>query len=337
MDSEKLHILFERKFGEKAENLTSLTPSGSHRKYYRLTSPNHSAIGVFNEDLKENIAFLGFEETFYNLGLKVPETLKVHEDNRYYLLEDLGDMTLKHSVDAAGKEIASDDFVINKYKQALSSLVKFQILGKDSINFELCIPRDAFDKQSVLWDLNHFKYFFLKISKIPFDEQQLEYDFDSLSSELDKVDRPYFMYRDFQSRNIMIHKDKCYFIDFQGGRKGALQYDVASILFEAKTNLPHKLREELLGYYLEELGKYISLDKSEFLENYYKFVLIRILQALGTYGLRGWVEKKPLFLQSVPFAIKNLKWLKENKKIPEKYPELSRIINTFIQEKQFYV
>jgi aminoglycoside/choline kinase family phosphotransferase len=335
MDFKKLHILFEKKFGQKPDSLSSLTPSGSHRKYYRLNSSNHTAIGVINNDSKENIAFLSFASAFHNLGLNVPEIYEIHEDNEHYLLQDLGDKLLKDIVDEAGEDIASNNYVINLYKQALSSLVKFQILGKDAINFDLCIPRDSFDNQSILWDLNHFKYFFLKISKITFDEQKLEYDFESLSSELDKIDRRYFMYRDFQSRNIMIHNDKCFFIDFQGGRKGALQYDVASLLFEAKTNLPHPSREELLGYYLEELSKYISLDKNEFINNYYKFVLIRILQALGAYGQRGWVEKKPLFLQSIPFAIKNLKWLRENKRIPLNIPELSRLINVFIEDRQF--
>jgi aminoglycoside/choline kinase family phosphotransferase len=335
MDISILSKLFENIHGSAPLSISSLPPSGSARKYFRMQSKDHSVIGVFNQDIPENNAFLYFTQHFLAKGLPVPKILAAEKDSEYYLLEDLGDLTLKEHSDILRKDNEFPDELMHLYKQALSYLVKFQLEGHKDLNYSYCIPRDTFDKQSVLWDLNHFKYFFLKLSGISFNEQKLENDFQSLAEFLMLADSDNFLFRDFQSRNIMLHKDQLYFIDYQGGRKGALHYDPASLLFEAKTNLPPELRESLLDFYLSELSKFKKTDPEKFRNHYYAFVLIRILQALGAYGLRGLIEKKSIFLQSITPALKNLKWLIENASIPIELPELYKIISKLESVKKF--
>jgi hypothetical protein len=210
----------------------------------------------------------------------------------------------------------------------------FQIKGKDSIDFSVCYPRSAFDRQSMMWDLNYFKYYFLKLAKIPFDEQKLENDFVTFCDYLLTADCNYFLYRDFQSRNVMIFNNEPYFIDYQGGRRGALQYDIASILFEAKTSLPADVRHELLDYYISELSKNLDFDKQSFLELYYGYVYIRLMQAMGAYGFRGLYEKKKLFLQSIPKAILHLAWLRKNINLNVHLPEMERVWDNLISSHQ---
>ena len=186
----------------------------------------------------------------------------------------------------------------------------------------MCYPCGSFDRQSIAWDLNYFKYYFLRLAAIPFNEQALENDFGKLTDFLLSAPHDYFLYRDFQSRNVMLRNGEPYFVDYQGGRKGALQYDIASLLFDAKADLPPELREQLLEHYLEQLGKFIAVNREEFLRYYYAYVYVRIMQALGAYGFRGFYERKTHFLQSVPFALKNLRWLLHNVKLPIELPTL---------------
>jgi len=216
------------------------------------------------------------------------------------------------------------------YKKVLSQLPLFQVKGGENIDYSVAFPRAAFDKQSMMWDLNYFKYYFLKLAKIPFDEQLLENDFVAFSDFLLKADCNYFLYRDFQSRNVMVQNNTPYYIDYQGGRKGALQYDVASILFEAKTSLSAETRNVLLEHYLLELSKILNFDKNEFLQYYYGYVYIRLMQAMGAYGFRGLYEKKELFLQSIPKAIEHLKWLRQNIKLPFSFTELEKVWDSLI-------
>jgi aminoglycoside/choline kinase family phosphotransferase len=300
--------------------------SGSNRQYFRIFAEKETIIGVFNDDVKENIAFFSFSNSFFLQGINAPIIIAIDDTQKYYLLEDLGDETLFAFLSQNRIKEKIEDNVIPFYKKVLKQLPLLQLSGKNGIDFSVCYPRSEFDKQSMLWDLNYFKYYYLKLLNIPFDEQLLEDDFHTFIDFLLETDKDYFMFRDFQSRNIMLHNDEPYFIDYQGGRKGALQYDLASLLYDAKADLPQKLREELLHYYLEQLSTYITIDKEEFCKYYHGFVLIRILQALGAYGFRGYYEKKSHFLLSIPFAINNLKYLMPKFNFGEKIPTLIKVI-----------
>ncbi len=321
---ELIKALYIKHFGQEPSTIIALPPSGSYRKYYRLKTDDKSIIGVYNNDLKENNAFIAFTKSFLKSGLNVPEIIDQDLSKNVYLLSDLGDATLLSFVPADCSLILPDN-TLNLYKKSLEQLALFQTLGANEIDFTLGYPRQAFDKQSMMWDLNYFKYYFLKLAKVPFDEQNLENDFQTFSDYLLQTDCNYFLYRDFQSRNIMVLNETPYFIDYQGGRKGALQYDIASILFEAKTSLNADTKQILLDHYLNVLAKQIPVNRDKFLQFYYGYVYIRLMQALGAYGFRGLYEKKEMFLQSIPNALKHLKWLRENIKLDVKLPELEKI------------
>ena len=218
------------------------------------------------------------------------------------------------------------------YKQALEQLVNFQLCK--GIDFKIAYPREKFDKQSMIWDLSYFKYYFLKLAKIQFDEQLLENDFNKLVDFLLQAGTNYFMFRDFQARNIMVKNEKIYFIDYQGGRKGALQYDLASLLFNSKADLPLDFRDELLDYYVKILQKHINITQQYFLRYYYGYALIRILQAMGAYGFRGFYERKLYFLNSIPFALKNLALIKSKFEFLDKLPHLKLILDDLINNKE---
>ncbi len=291
-----------------------------------MSSGEGRCIGVYSPDPLETRAFLAFTRHFHSKGLNVPGLLSDDTEKSIYLLEDLGDLSLKKIIDRERKGKAFPAGVIPLYRSALSHLVDFQLEGHRGMDYTVCVPRQEFDRQSVLWDLNHFKYYFIRLLNVPANEQKLEDDFGRLADYLLGAGRNHFMFRDFQSRNIMVRGNELYFIDYQGGRRGALQYDVASLLFEAITDLPVSLREELLDHYLATLGARSGKAADGFMEQFYGYVLIRILQAMGAYGLRGIIEKKAVFLQSVPYAIRNVKWLLENSLVPDHIPELKRCL-----------
>ena len=202
--------------------------------------------------------------------------------------------------------------VVEAYRKVIAILPRFQIEAGRDLNYKVCYPRGSFDRQSIAWDLNYFKYYFLRLAGIPFSEQALEDDFGRLTKFLLSAGRDYFLYRDFQSRNIMLRDGQPFFLDYQGGRKGALQYDIASLLYDAKADLPADLRQTLLDHYLDTLAGFTDLKRDAFMKHYYAYVYIRIMQALGAYGFRGFYERKMHFLQSVPYALKNLRWLLHN-------------------------
>jgi len=319
-----LKNLFAQHFHTPVENVLPLQGElgGSGRKIIRLTAGKQSAIGILYNVREENSAFLCFSRHFRAHGLPVPEIYAEDLDQGAYLEEDLGDTTLFEflSKNRDGETVAPA--AVAGYKKVLKILPRFQIEAGKDLDYSICYPVGSFDRQSIAWDLNYFKYYFLRLAGIPFHEQSLENDFSRLTDFLLSADRDYFLYRDFQSRNIMLKNGEPYFVDYQGGRKGALQYDVASLLYDAKADLPPALRQELLDHYLDGLAQYIKLDRAQFLSYYYGYVYVRIMQALGAYGFRGFYERKVHFLQSVPYALKNLRWLLHNAQLPIELPTL---------------
>lgn len=309
---ELLNDLFQRWCGEPVLSINKLPASGSPREYYRINGTKSTVIGAINLDREENEAFIEFSRHFHSKGLAVPEILLVDLDNHAYLQEDLGDITLFDYIFKVRNNGTFPNELIEVYKEVLSELQRFQITGAKGLNYAVCYPRASFDRQSMQWDLSYFKYYFLKLAGIPFNEQELENDYTTLIDYLLDQDTNYFLYRDFQSRNVMLRDRKPCFIDYQGGRKGALQYDVASLLYDSKADIPPEVREELLEHYIAGLANYPSVDAEKFRESYYAYALIRIMQAMGAYGFRGFYEKKTHFLQSIPYALNDLKWILKN-------------------------
>ncbi len=264
-----LNKLFEKHFGSPAERIQPLQGElgGSGRRIIRLSRGNQSAIGILYGVCEENAAFLAFSRHFRRHGLPVPEIYGEDLEHGAYIEEDLGDTTLFDflSANRSGDAIAPQ--AIEFYRKVVAELPRFQIDAGRDLAYSVCYPRGSFDRQSITWDLNYFKYYFLRLAAIPFNEQALEDDFDRLTNLLLEAPGDYFLYRDFQSRNVMLHQGQPYFVDYQGGRKGALQYDIASLLFDAKADLPAELRQQLLDAYLDALSKHIKLDRDAFLKN----------------------------------------------------------------------
>ncbi len=324
--------LFESYTGEKLISFTPLPESGSARKYFRLVSAGYSIIGAYNPDKRENNSFIYLTRHFSKHKLNVPLLHKTDLKKGIYLLQDLGDTTLFSLLNKNRDSSGFSNEIIDYYHRALEALIKFQVTSSKDLKFINCYPRPEFDHQSIKWDLNYFKYYFLKLADITFDEQKLENDFSLLSNHLLEADHKYFMYRDFNSRNIMIKDNELYFIDYQGGRKGAPQYDVASLLYDSKADLPQSLRDELLSYYLKSISIHKKVDQRNFKKYYYPYVLIRLLQMFGAYGYRGYFEGKAHFLKSIPYAIRNLEYVLPKIKI--KVPELKTVLEKLISSEQ---
>jgi len=319
-----LNRLFEERFHSPVTHVHPLQGQlgGSGRQIIRLSNEKHTAIGIVYGVREENVAFLDFSKHFRKHGLPVPEIYGEDLDHGVYLEEDLGNTTLYEFLSKNRKAATIAAPVVEAYRKVVAILPRFQVEAGRDVNYEACYPIGSFDRQSVAWDLNYFKYYFLRLAGVPFNEQALEDDFGRLTDFLMSADRHYFLYRDFQSRNIVLRDGQPFFVDYQGGRKGALQYDIASLLFDAKADLPPELRQELLDHYLDALGDYIKVDHEAFMKHYYAYVYVRILQALGAYGFRGFYERKQHFLQSVPFAMKNLRWLLHHVTLPIELPTL---------------
>lgn len=322
--------LYKQSFQKEPEEIFPLPLSGSNRKYYRIFNKDHTVIAAYNPDLEENKAFVYITGKLKESEVNVPEILASDLENDIYLLEDLGDTKLFDLVEEYRKNGDSD--YIRWYKKVIDQMPSIQYKMAENFDFSVCYPRNAFDKQSILWDLNYFKYYFLKLSDIPFHEQRLENDFATLTDCLLAAPANFFLFRDFQSRNIMIHDKNVYFIDYQGGRRGALQYDLASLLFEAKVSLNNDERKELLEYYLEVYSKHSFFQKESFLKYFPVFVLIRILQAFGAYGFRGYFERKTFFLESVPAAIHNLEWVLSNYNFDADISYLKNILQQIVRK-----
>ncbi|MBI4521378.1 MAG: phosphotransferase [Gemmatimonadetes bacterium] len=292
-----------------------------------------TVVGGMGPDREENRAFFGFTRAFRSIDLPVPELLDVDEPAGVWLEQDLGDATLFAALVAA-REREGGPFptaMLRVYEQVVELLPRFQIEGGRVIDYAIAYPRSAFDRQSILWDLNYFKYHFLKLAHVAFHEQRLENDFETLADFLLRADTSHFLYRDFQSRNIMLPGGQPFFIDYQGGRLGAPQYDIASLLYDAKAALPDEVRDHLLDHYLTVLERSLPLQRAAFLEQYRGYVLVRIMQALGAYGYRGFYERKARFLQSVPLAARNIEGLLA-RGLPVSLPELEQVFAHIVDE-----
>lgn len=316
---------------QPAAIVAPLAANGSNRRYWRLASNDFKCIAAFNDDVRENEAFIYYSRTLLAKGIRVPEVYAVSDDRRIYLQQDLGDTTLyNYLYDRRRNGGGFDSNVLALYEQVLTDLAHIQLAGRD-MDFSFAYPRAEFDRQSMQWDLNYFKYYFLKLKYIPFDEQLLERDFQTLIDYLLSADCNYFLYRDFQSRNIMLHESQPYYIDFQGGRRGAAQYDVASLLYSAKSDFPEPIRQHLLSHYIRTLSHLQPIDQHQFLNHFYAYVLIRIMQAMGAYGYRGYFERKDYFLQSIPLAVNNLRLVIENHPLPISLPHLEQVWQRIVQ------
>ena len=359
---EQLKALFRQWAGEPCTQCLALGANGSSRRYYRIIGDTRRCIGAIASDVRENEAFFAYSRHLHARGIRVPELYAVHDDRRRYLQQDLGDLSLYGLLyEKKQKGGGFDAEMLALYRQALADLHDIQVAGRD-MDFSVAYPRPAFDSRSILWDLNYFKYNYLKLQHIPFDEDRLEDDFQHFAGRLLSADTNYFLYRDFNPRNIMVVENsklkienslthnnnsqfsillpasqalstaekksnpaknsQLFYIDYQGGRRGAAQYDVASLLFSAKSDLPQALRNELLQHYVSLHGD------AHFMDHFWHYVLLRILQTLGAYGYRGLFERKPYFIESIPLAHNNLRRLVEDHPDPlADLPELQSIVH----------
>ena len=335
---------------EKVLNITALPSSGSSRQYFRVKTDRRYLIGAYNSNIEENEAFFSFSKHFHECALPVPEVLAISSAQDIYVQTDLGDDTLFNHVEYCLNNGRYDDETIGLYKKSLDKLIEFQIVGHKGLDYSKAFPTPVFDEMSIMDDLNYFKFCFVKEQEeISFNETRLDTDFQRLAKYILKAPSDFFMYRDFQSRNIMIVNNEPYFIDYQGGRKGPLQYDVVSLLYQVKARIPEELRKELIEYYkikLQEISplRFASVEMtdssrhskrpkgaeespSESFDKFFPaFVLLRLLQVLGAYGFRGLIQKKLHFMQSIPYAIKELLKLNDNWAMPFKLPELQSVI-----------
>ncbi len=329
-----------RSIGEMPKDILPIAESGSARKYFRVITDNKSLIGTYSNNVEENEAFLTFSNHFHDLGLNVPEVFAVNEERTCYLQSDFGDDNLFAHVQKAlvaagpstpstgsGTSTSLGENVVTLYKKALGHLVKLQVLGHQSLDYSKAYPTERFDRQAIIDDLNYFKYYFIKPhEEIDFNETRLGKDFEAFADFVSQAPCDFFMYRDFQSRNIMVKDGDLYFIDFQGGRKGPLNYDVVSLLYQVKAQIPQAIRDELVNYYKTELSQYMSPEAVKFDTYQPYFVYLRLMQVLGAYGFRGLIQKKSHFIESIPYALKELRiW---NEKNPlNAYPELQHVLS----------
>ncbi len=329
----RLSELFAARFGTSPAAVEELRAHGSDRKLYRLRdAAGRTAIGVENPDLGENAAFISFSRHFRSLRLPMPEIYADDRSRGVYLEEDLGDTTLFELLQRErGQSAEVPPAVAAVYEQAVRLLPTLQIKAARGLDYSLCYPRGAFDRRSMMWDLNYFQYYFLKLAQVPYHEQQLENDFDTLCSFLLEAGQDHFLYRDFQSRNIMVRDGQPWFIDYQGGRRGALHYDLASLLLDAKANLPFAFRDHLKQVYLTAAAQLTEIEPRSFERHFRGFSLIRLLQAMGAYGFRGFYERKTHFLQSVPYAIRNLEHLLQQGELPVPLPALAAALQQIVR------
>jgi aminoglycoside/choline kinase family phosphotransferase len=320
--------LFASYSDEPITSFEKIPQSGSDRFYFRLFTPSKSYIATFGRNLKENSTFINFSKHFRAAGAPVPEIFAVNEAETIYLQEDFGDVSLLNTLETKGH----GDEAYGYFKQSLRKLAEMQILGDQGLDYNWCITSKEFGKQAIISDLLYFKYYLLDTLGIPYDKEKLLDDFEALATYLTYVDYKFFMFRDFQSRNVMVKDSQVHFIDYQGGMKGALQYDVASLLWQARAELSDEWKLTLLDYYMDCVEDILAtnIDRTRFVSQYNGYVMIRLLQVLGAYGFRGLFERKAQFLTSIPLALRNLKWFVEDKRIGIGLPEFERLLGIIV-------
>lgn len=331
----ELEKLFEEYTRQKPDSIYELPSSGSNRRYFRISGSGMSLIGAKGLDVAENLAFMEISKHFKLKGLPVPQVLCASKDNMFYLQEDLGDITLFNTIQQGRETSNFSPDEVALLKKTIATLPKLQFEGGKGLDYNICFPQPEFDERNVWFDCNYFKYCFLKTTGIEFSEIKLHDDLTKMAADLlEDGNEETFMYRDFQARNVMLVDGNPYFIDFQGGRKGPLYYDLASFVWQAKANYPTSLKEELIETYREALKKYVDIPEDTFYRKLRLFVLFRTMQVLGAYGFRGYFEKKPHFLQSVPFAIDNLRKLIQEQPFDE-YPYIQKLLEELTTMRQF--
>ncbi|MBL7751671.1 MAG: phosphotransferase, partial [Chitinophagaceae bacterium] len=326
-----IHTLYKNWKGEEPASIDLLPQSGSDRRYFRVEgSQGDRYIGTYGDNIRENETFLYFSRHFYEKGLSVPAIHVVSDDKKCYLQQDFGDLSLLNLLESKGYEKEVYDW----FRKSLEELARLQVTGDKGLDYEQCLTNKEFGKQAIMADLLYFKYYFLDALRKPYDKQKLIDDFEALANYLTHTEYKFFMFRDFQSRNIMLDGDRIGFIDFQGGMKGAPQYDVASMLWQARANLPDEWKSQLLEDYMDAFEKLIpsTLDRTIFRSQYNGYVLIRLLQVLGAYGFRGLFERKAHFLTSIPLALQNLSWFIHNQPIGIGVPEFSKVLNICVED-----
>lgn len=330
---QQLKELFKKHTGKTNPKIEILPLSGSNRRYYRLKEDDISIIGVIGESKDENHAFIEMSRHFTKQNLNTPEVYAVSGDGMVYIQEDLGDSILFDMISAGRTTGVFGPEEKELLHKTIAKLADAQVKGAKDFSFDVCFPQPEFNRRSVMWDLNYFKYNFLKTTGMDFQEDLLENDFEKMADILLEDDSDTFLFRDFQSRNVMFVNGDPYFIDYQGGRRGPVYYDVASFLWQAKANFPSELREELIETYIESLSKYRTVNRESFMNKLRQFVLFRTLQVLGAYGFRGYFEKKPHFIQSIPFALNNLRDLMSAEFT--EYSYLCKVLREMVDLKQF--
>lgn len=330
-----LYSLFEKYTGKEPANVNSLTGSASNRSYFRMSEGECSLMGVVGTDALENKAFITLAGHFHEKGIPVPEVVSVSDDGMRYLQEDLGNVLLSDMVATAHKNggIEEGSDLEDLLCRTTGLLPKIQFEGAQGLDFSVCYPQPSFDRKMIMFDLNYFKYCFLKPSGVEFNEVFLQEDFERFADELLKDDSDTFLYRDFNARNVMVKDDEPYFIDFQGGRRGPIYYDVASFIWQARARYPEWLKRKMLGSYLKSLASYVPVDRDVFEARLRLFRLFRMLQVLGAYGFRGLIEHKAQFVTSIPPAMSDLRTLLETPFA--EYPYLQEVLEKMVSLERF--
>ncbi|MBO6097255.1 MAG: phosphotransferase, partial [Bacteroidales bacterium] len=287
----RLKPLFESYTGQELAQVQELPSSGSHRRYFRLSGGKVTLIGVIGTSLEENRAFITISKHFREKGLHVPAVLAVSPDGYSYIQEDLGDKILFDMVSQGRESGIYSSYETELLRRTIEQLPRIQFLGGKGLDWSVCFPQEAFDARMIDFDLNYFKYCFLKATGLEFNEILLQEDFEKFKADLLEEDDETFLYRDFQARNVMIKDGEPWFIDYQGGRRGPIYYDVASFIWQARSRFPEDLKQDLIRTYLRALQQFRKVDEEQFRSRLRLFVLFRTLQVLGAYGFRGYFEK----------------------------------------------